>query len=225
MTRPANASPVPAVQVRALLAKWRQSLELHVKYAGLDDARYRHVQPWPKHERPERWIIDLARERLEVLARLVEQRAAAGDRAFVEAVEIMSFLSSLVGAQSSERFIPLADPQGERRVVLTAGSRGEVARAALQPEARRAGARNGSSSNRPPRNAMARASAAARRTGPSPDGIVFEDAVRFLGWGRKWHELPELISRLSDRPPIADVRRILSERQGQIQKAHGAPID
>ena len=40
------------------------SLDLHAKYAALDEARYWHVQPWPKHERPQRWIIQLARKRI-----------------------------------------------------------------------------------------------------------------------------------------------------------------
>src|SRR5690348_12198412 len=108
------------VQLEALLDRWQTSLDLHAKYAALDDARYWHVQPWPKHERPQRWIIQLARKRILALKRLVQQRTAEGDRAFVEGIEIMSFLATLVGLTSVERFIPLATPETERRDVLAA---------------------------------------------------------------------------------------------------------
>jgi len=57
-------------QLEALLERWQTSLDLHAKYSALDDARYWHVQPWPKHERPQRWIIQLARKRIIALKRL-----------------------------------------------------------------------------------------------------------------------------------------------------------
>ncbi|HTU65793.1 MAG TPA: hypothetical protein VMF52_07580 [Steroidobacteraceae bacterium] len=107
-------------QIESLLARWQASLDLHAKYAALDDARYWHVQPWPKHERPQRWIIQLARKRILALQRLTAQRRAEGDRAFIEGLEIMSFLATLVGLTSVERFLPLATPETERRDVLTA---------------------------------------------------------------------------------------------------------
>jgi len=107
-------------QLEALLERWQTSLDLHAKYAALDDARYWHVQPWPRHERPQRWIIQLARKRILALRRSVTQRMAEGDRAFIEGVETMAFLASLVGLTSVERFIPLATHETERREVLTA---------------------------------------------------------------------------------------------------------
>jgi hypothetical protein len=107
-------------QLIALLDRWQASLDLHARYAALDDARYWHVQPWPKHERPQRWIIQLARKRILALRRLVEQRQAEGDRAFIEGIEIMGFLATLAGLSSVERFIPLATPEAERREVLAA---------------------------------------------------------------------------------------------------------
>jgi hypothetical protein len=107
-------------QLQSLLDRWQASLDLHAKYAALDDARYWHVQPWPRHERPQRWIIQLARKRILALKRLVEQRHAEGDRAFLEGIEIMGFLATLVGLTSVERFIPLATPETERRDVLSA---------------------------------------------------------------------------------------------------------
>jgi hypothetical protein len=107
-------------QLEALLDRWQTSLDLHAKYSALDDTRYWHVQPWPKHERPQRWIIQLARKRILALRRIVAQRQAEGDRAFIEGIEIMSFLATLVGLTSVERFIPLATHETERRDVLTA---------------------------------------------------------------------------------------------------------
>src|SRR3954467_8751973 len=107
-------------QLEALLERWQTSLDLHARYAALDDARYWHVQPWPRHERPQRWIIQLARKRILALRRLVEQRQVEGDRAFIEGVEIMGFLATLAGLSSADRFIPLATPEAERRAVLAA---------------------------------------------------------------------------------------------------------
>jgi hypothetical protein len=107
-------------QLEALLERWQTSLDLHHKYSALDDTRYWHVQPWPKHERPQRWIIQLARKRILALKRIVAQRLAEGDRAFIEGIEIMCFLGTLVGLTSVERFIPLATHETERRDVLTA---------------------------------------------------------------------------------------------------------
>src|SRR5688572_3008550 len=102
------------LQLEALLDRWQASLDLHARYAALDDARYWHVQPWPKHERPQRWIIQLARKRILALKRLVAQRQVEGDRACIEGIEIMGFLATLVGLTSVERFIPLATPETER---------------------------------------------------------------------------------------------------------------
>jgi hypothetical protein len=107
-------------QLEALLDRWQTSLDLHARYAALDDARYWHVQPWPRHERPQRWIIQLARKRILALKRSVAQRQAEGDRAFIEGVETMGFLATLVGLTSVERFIPLATHETERREVLAA---------------------------------------------------------------------------------------------------------
>ena len=78
-------------KLEALLDRWQISLDLHARYAALDDARYWHVQPWPKHERPQRWIIQLARKRILALKRIVTQRQNEGDRAFLEGIETMGF--------------------------------------------------------------------------------------------------------------------------------------
>ncbi len=116
-------------QLESLLDRWQTSLDLHAGYAALDEERYWHVQPWPKHERPQRWIIQLARKRILSLKRIVQQRQVEGDRAFIEGIEIMRFLATLVGLTSVERFIPLATHETERRDVLAAKPEPSAARA------------------------------------------------------------------------------------------------
>jgi hypothetical protein len=46
--------------------------------------------------------------------------------------------------------------------------------------------------------------------------VVIADAVRLLGWGRQWHELAEMIARLSERPSPSEIRRILRTFRDQI---------
>jgi hypothetical protein len=221
-------------QLRLLLARWQQSLELHARYASLDDAHYQHVQPWPKHERPARWIIDLARQRADALARLVEQRAREGDRAFLEALEVMSFLANLAGLQGNERFIPLAAVESERRDVLTATTRTRkqkkldeptremprLASAAPRATAQRAAPPRAAAPVAPVAQAR-RAAPAARESQDVIDGRIIDDAIRLLGWGRQWHELGDLIARLAERPAAPEVRRILREHRTRIERQTG----
>jgi hypothetical protein len=97
-----------------LLGRWLESLELHTKYSSLDDDSYWKVQPWSEHQRPTRWIIDLARQKTLALRAQVEQRAKIGDTQFSDALELMAFLANLVGAEHIERYIPVADASNER---------------------------------------------------------------------------------------------------------------
>jgi hypothetical protein len=239
---PASRAPSPdGQQLQLLLARWQQSLELHARYASLDEEHYQHVQPWPKHERPARWIIDLARQRVDALARLVEQRAREGDRAFLEALEVMGFLANLAGLQGNERFIPLASVESERRDVLNSTTRTRQAKKAddttremprLAPGTTRAATPRASAPRAPASRASAsRAPApAASNRGAAPavresqdviDGRIVDDAIRLLGWGRQWHELGELIARLAGRPAAPEVRRILREHRTRIERQQG----
>jgi hypothetical protein len=267
-------------QLEALLERWQTSLDLHAKYAALDEARYWHVQPWPKHERPQRWIIQLARKRILALKRIVVQRQAEGDRAFIEGIEIMSFLATLVGLTSVERFIPLATLESERRDVLTAKpeqlaakSAADSSRSRSPPTAREREPTSRTAENRRvveqrehvahkrtaettrqmpalPNSKVYRMLAAqragvplkepaapaapkreTRRDGTRPatvkpkkapssvtqsEHVVIADAVRLLGWGKQWHELAEMIARLSERPSPSEIRRILRTYRDQI---------
>ena len=93
-------------RVQELLDRWLDSVELHTQYLHLDDAAYAQVQDWPRHQRPTKWVLDLARTRL---LELKEQIARHSDEAsFAESLELMSFLTSLLGSEHFERFIPLA---------------------------------------------------------------------------------------------------------------------
>jgi hypothetical protein len=56
------------------------------------------------------------------------------------------------------------------------------------------------------------------RTSPEKEKTVVADAIRLLGWGREWHELPDLIGRMADRPPAAEIRRILRDHKPAIEK-------
>jgi hypothetical protein len=103
-------------RVSELLDRWLASLELHARYLKLDDAAYAAVQPWPRHQRPNKWIIDLARQRVAELKAHVEERRELGDDEFADALELMGFLTSLLSSEHLERFVPLASPPKDATV-------------------------------------------------------------------------------------------------------------
>jgi hypothetical protein len=113
--------PTPADQrLLELLGRWLESLELHTKYSSLDDDSYWKIQPWSEHQRPTRWIVDLARQKTLALRAQVEQRAKSGDTQFSDALELMAFLANLVGSEHIERYIPVAEARNERDLSPTA---------------------------------------------------------------------------------------------------------
>jgi hypothetical protein len=97
-----------------LLEKWLESLELHTKYSSLDDDSYWKIQPWVEHQRPSRWIIELAMQKTIALRTHVQERVKMGDAKYADSLELMIFLANLVGSEHIERFIPAAEPQNER---------------------------------------------------------------------------------------------------------------
>jgi len=217
-----------------LLDKWLKSLELHLRYASLDDDSYRRIQPWQDHQRPSRWIIDLAKQKALALRSQVQERIESGDATFSDSLELMSFLANLVGAEHIERFIPLASAETERALHLAPPDgqpHGPPADAATgtreMPKfvlgTQRSPAPSGTAavarSERKPAGDAAPAKAPL-----SPDAIheqVFADAARLVQWGRKWYELAELISGMADRPSLIDVRRILKDNKALIDKRAG----
>jgi hypothetical protein len=109
-----------------LLEKWLQSLELHAKYTSLDDDSYWKIQPWVEHQRPSRWIIEVAKQKTLALQAHVRERVKMGDTQYSESLELMIFLANLVGSEHIERFIPVATAENERP--LTPGPPGDAAR-------------------------------------------------------------------------------------------------
>jgi hypothetical protein len=97
-----------------LLDKWQKSLELHAKYSSLDDDSYWKIQPWVEHQRPSRWIIDVAMQKTLALRTQVEERVKMGDAKYSDSLELMIFLANLVGSEHIERFIPVAEAENER---------------------------------------------------------------------------------------------------------------
>jgi hypothetical protein len=100
-------------RITELIEKWLTSIDLHLKYAELSDGSYARVQPWPRHDRPTRWVLEVARQKILELKGHCETRQAMGDSKYSESLELMAFLSNLVGIQHIQRFIPLADPASE----------------------------------------------------------------------------------------------------------------
>ncbi len=203
-------------RVLQLLQKWQKSLDLHARYADLPEDQYWLVQPWPNHQRPTKWVVDLARQRLADLQNIVKTRLASADPSLSEALELMSFLTNLVGSQHVERFVPIAEPERERQLEKTRA-----------PKPANAGSTSTATVLKPapppkPARAMGgKPKAAAKAPKPVNDTTVtavVKDAARLLSWGRDWHELPEAIARIAGRPGVAQVRQILRSSKGVIEQ-------
>ncbi|HEX4972832.1 MAG TPA: hypothetical protein VFV69_17385 [Steroidobacteraceae bacterium] len=129
-------------RITELIDKWLASIDLHLKYVELSDAAYARAQAWPKHDRPTRWVLEVARQKILELKAQCETRQAMGDGKFSEALELMAFLANLVGIQHIQRFVPLADPSRTEPVVTSTTATVEVVqppRAAPAPKPRPAG--------------------------------------------------------------------------------------
>jgi hypothetical protein len=120
-------------RVAELVERWMTSVELHARYLALNDADYAKVQDWPKHQRPSRWVIDLARTRLLELGRLLAERQSSHDAGFAEALELMAFLTNLLGSEHVERFIPLAQSQPATRQRRAAPARPAKSASVVEP--------------------------------------------------------------------------------------------
>ena len=209
-------------RVLQLLQKWQKSLDLHSRYADLPEDQYWLVQPWPNHQRPTKWVVDLARQRLADLQNIVKMRLASGDPSLSEALELMSFLTNLVGSQHVERFVPIAEPERERQLdkakapkSTSTTSTATVVKPLPPPP-------------KPAKSAGGKQKAAAKAPKPVNDTTVtavVKDAARLLSWGRDWHELPEAIARIAGRPSAAQVRQILRSSKGAIEERVGQQED
>lgn len=230
-------------RVSELLDRWLASVELHARYLSLDDDAYAKVEDWPPHQRPTRWLVDIARTRCEELKRQLAERRARGDESFADALELMAFLTNLMGSGHVERFIPLATGRAPKAR--------PVAAPAPPAAAARASTRSGSTTNAagtlprpgstgrhsPPRaptprkpadesapslkpSAPPKSTPAAKPALPAGDpgvATVISDAVRMLSWGREWPQLAGLISRLAGRPDEKEVWVILRQHRAAIE--------
>jgi hypothetical protein len=235
-----------------LLERWMTSVELHARYLALDDAAYARVQDWPEHQRPSRWVVELARTRLLELKRLADERQSRGDTGFADALETMAFLTGLLGSEHVERFIPLAQPRPARpdtpppRPAPTGPAEATETtrplRAATAPKPRRAEPPRAGPRPPPPTRAARSTTPPTRRqaapvSSPAPaneavpdlsdkaQATVIADAVRLVSWGREWPQLASLIARLADRPPEAEVWKILRKHRAEIETRARKPRD
>jgi len=219
-------------RVAELLERWTTSIDLHTRYLALDDAAYAKVQDWPKHQRPTRWVIELARTRLLELQRVADERRSRGDTAFAEALELMAFLTNLLGSEHVERFIPFAQPKTGAPAPRPAAP----PKPARRSEPRRAESRTAPAAPpaRSPSPTSRRTSTPAAKSTPVVDepaanaqatATVIADAVRLISWGREWPQLAGLIARLANRPPEADVWKVLRKHRAEIEAQARRPRD
>jgi hypothetical protein len=161
--------------------------------------------------------VDLARQRLADLQNIVKTRLASGDPSLSEALELMSFLTNLVGSQHVERFVPIAEPERERQLdkAKAPKSTSTTSTATVVTP---------SPPPKPAKSAGGKQKAAAKAPKPVNDTTVtavVKDAARLLSWGRDWHELPEAIARIAGRPSASQVRQILRSSKSDIEQRVG----
>lgn len=193
-------------RVTELLDGWLASVDLHLRYLQLDDAAYAQVQDWPSHQRPAKWLVELAQKRLLELKRELVDRQSRGDTGFAESLELMSFLTTLLGSEHIERFIPLAKPRVAAEMPAAPTTPGAPALPASASNAKRRAAPRQQAAPPEPATSV-------------PDRLaqtVIADAVRFLSWGREWPQLAGLIARLADRPPEQEIWAILRKHRAAI---------
>jgi hypothetical protein len=253
-------------RITELIDKWLASIDLHLKYVELGDAAYARVQAWPKHDRPTRWVLEVARQKILELKAHCETRQAMGDGKFSESLELMAFLASLVGIQHIQRFVPLADPSRTEPVSSTTATVEVVQPPRTAPAAKPARPSGDDTTREMPR--IKSTTPAPARTAPTPpsaptpapkrtDGAkpaaraaaptraapapqarqtaasaksaassvpadmrekILADAIRLLKWGKSWHELPELIVRIAERPPAGEIRKVLRANRSEIEE-------
>lgn len=246
-----GAAMTPADRrISDLIDKWLTSIDLHLQYVELSDSAYSRAQTWPKHDRPSRWVLEVARQKIVELKTHCETREAMGDGKFAESLELMAFLANLVGIQHIQRFIPLAEGGKEDKAsatnidgptvirplhARTAPSHSEEAtrempqlKAAAAPRPIPAPVAPPAPRKEAARPAVQSAKKAATPSQSKADPVdaaapgdikakIIADAVRLLKWGKPWHELAELIGRIADRPPVAEIRKVLRAHKAEIE--------
>ncbi|MGD9842881.1 MAG: hypothetical protein AB7F79_08245 [Steroidobacteraceae bacterium] len=230
-------------RVLELLDRWLTSIELHLKYVDLDEQSYEQVQSWPTHERPARWILELAQQKVLQLKTLCKTQIAKQDSTLAESLELMAFLANLVGAQNINRFIPLADPAGEKSIspaATTDPTADDATQESIVPVLNNPQYQVDATREIPQLPAQQYVTSAVEHTREMPkltipvkkpaeksteksvttdriQELIIADAIRLLKWGKQWHELAESIARMAERPAITEVRRILRSNKPQIE--------
>ena len=217
-------------RIAELLDRWLASVELHTRYLQLDDAAYARIQDWPRHQRPTKWVVELAHARLLELRRQLAERQARGDTGFAEGLELMSFLTTLLGSEHLERFIPLARPTAAKDgpARLSAAPSPVVRPTAAKPPpsvAPAAAATGQRTAARASRNSPTAAGPATAEVPEKLAATVVADAVRFMRWGREWPQLAGLIARLADRPAEQEIWKILRQHRAEIEAQARRPPD
>ncbi len=231
-------------RIAELLDRWLASVEFHAKYLELDAEQYARVQDWPKHQRPTKWVVELARARLVELKRHLDARQAKGDAAFAESLELMAFLTTLLGSEHIDRFIPLATgkapamatppeppqsptdsspakpPPAEPR--KSTGDTTTKQKLVVRPRPAAASAQGSRAKAAP---AAAKSAPARPKSSEKVVALVISDAVRFLSWGREWPQLASSISRLADRPAEPEILAILRAHRAEIEAKARRPPD
>jgi hypothetical protein len=184
-----------------LLDKWLKSLDLHIRYASLDDANYWKIQPWVEHQRPNLWIINLAKQKTVALRKQVQERIKAGDTKFSDSLEMMIFLANLVGSEHIERFIPVAD--AERENTLTRNTAPPAPRSAP-----------------PPPQAPAAAPTPARAAPPPPPAATPPPGIGDTAT----REMPKFLPPKRGAPPTATAQVARTERKIAAPKSAPRPI-
>jgi len=220
-------------RVEDLLERWLASVDQHARYLQLDDAAYARAESWPKHQRPNGMVVQLARTRLLELKAHLSERRDAGDHRFAEALELMSFLTNLLGSEHLERFIPLATgkppdtsisatieqprmrPAHAARAMPKRPARKEAAARPRQAETDSALTARPAAHPTPVRQPTAVA-AAALPVNSAMSQLVVADAIRMLQWGREWPAVAGLIARMADRPSESDIWKILRAHRTEI---------
>jgi hypothetical protein len=234
-------------RISELIDKWLASIDLHLQYVELSDAAYARAQPWPKHDRPTRWVLEVARQKVLELKAHVETRQAMGDSKFSESLELMAFLANLVGIQHIQRFVPLADPNKPETSASQTVETPTVARTAphrtrppsdettremprLKTAAKPAAVKQRAEepkapvarASQPQQKAAAAKPSALKATASGDLRVkIIADAVRLMKWGKSWHELADLIARIADRPSAAEIRKVLRANRIEIEEKAG----
>jgi hypothetical protein len=212
--------PTPADErLLELLEKWLKSLELHAKYAELDSDSYWKVQSWPEHQRPSRWIIDLASQKAVALKAQVRERIAQGDTKFADSLELMTFLANLIGSEHIERFIPLAEKADERELERSPEASAQAAAQAVakRPPAKGAEHRAASTGTTSVTREMPRFAAAKRPAQKPAAGRSAPDSPTAT------REMPQLAAAKRRAPqPVSTANLTRTERRG-AEAAPGRP--